>query len=133
MTLPVAPVRRPGCRCVSHALALCLNESRECATVSANDEENVTLLLALAFPGKIRPTLMPGRGEGITAVADATRSMEHCGTPISIRDHKTRENALSCLFSIVKVIQEGMHVPVLDNIAHFRVSIAHMLVEVHMV
>ena len=103
----------PGCRYVSRALALCLHQSTDCARSSACDEQRVTILLALAFPGQVQlPGLQkqclagPKRGSDRkrTASASAVRLSEVEAAVSFIRDQATRENSLSCLCSIVKVM-----------------------------
>lgn len=97
--------------------------------MSACDEQLVTFLLALAFPGQIQLPRPPrkhvvaaaatdlgaDRRESIAAAAAPAGSSEICGTVVSIRDQQTRENSLSCICSIVKVMQEYILVPELNQ------------------
>lgn len=101
--------RAPGCRHVSRALALGLHESEDCAKAFAHDEHRVTTLLAVAFPGCQVKILgnhgnVPASGTvDAAAAAAATASLGSPGAETSIGDHETRENALSCICSIVQV------------------------------
>lgn len=104
----------PGCRHASCALALGLHGSEGLAAESACPER-VTVLLALAFPGRISlpqpfsattpsttATNTTGLKNEATAVAARAEGDGRSGE-LAVRDHRTRENALSCLCSISEV------------------------------
>ncbi|CBJ33243.1 hypothetical protein Esi_0448_0002 [Ectocarpus siliculosus] len=97
-----------GCRHVSRALALGLHESEDCAKAFAHDEHRVTTLLAIVFPGGQVKILgdhgnVAASSGTVDAAATATSaSLGSLGAETSIGDYETRENALSCIYSIVQ-------------------------------
>ncbi len=106
------PLSAPGCRYISRALALCLHESADCSKYSARDEQRVSILLALAFPGQVQPPGLRRQPPPVPrcgsnrkrAARTPDAGLPARGEAVSfIRDQATRENALSCLCSIVKV------------------------------
>lgn len=86
-------------------MALGLHKSEECAKTFAQDEHRVTTLLAIAFPGgqvKILGNHCNTAALG-TVDAAAPASLRSRGAATSVGDYETRENALSCICSIVQV------------------------------